>query len=78
MSALARSPTARGLHISIEEIPDQHEECAADHLVTVYGADRTGIVYRVSSVLSQSGVNVTDLDTRLAWRSGAAGVRDAA
>jgi glycine cleavage system transcriptional repressor len=36
------------------------------HVVTVYGADHPGIVHSVTSVLADSGVNVTDLETRLA------------
>jgi glycine cleavage system transcriptional repressor len=33
--------------------------------VSVYGADRPGIVYRVSSMLAAAGVNITDLTTRV-------------
>jgi glycine cleavage system transcriptional repressor len=36
------------------------------HVLTVYGADRRGIVHSVTSVLSERGVNITDLETRLA------------
>lgn len=32
-------------------------------LVTVHGADRPGIVYRVTEVLAQNRVNITDLST---------------
>ena len=39
------------------------------HVVTVYGADHPGIVHAVTSVLAGSGVNVTDLETRLAGSS---------
>ena len=38
----------------------------ATHVVSVYGADRRGIVHAVSSALAELGVNVTDLETRLA------------
>jgi glycine cleavage system transcriptional repressor len=41
--------------------PPQGELC----LVSVYGSDRPGIVYRVTSALSQRGINITDLNTRL-------------
>jgi glycine cleavage system transcriptional repressor len=34
-------------------------------LVSVYGADRPGIVYRVTRALSRRGINITDLNTRL-------------
>jgi glycine cleavage system transcriptional repressor len=36
------------------------------HVVSVYGADHPGIVHAVTSVLAERGVNVTDLQTRVA------------
>jgi glycine cleavage system transcriptional repressor len=33
--------------------------------VSVYGADRPGIVHRVASLLAESGVNIVDLTTRV-------------
>lgn len=33
------------------------------HLISVYGADRPGIVYRIANVLAQLRVNITDLST---------------
>jgi glycine cleavage system transcriptional repressor len=36
------------------------------HIVTVYGVDHPGIVHAVSARLAARGVNVTDLETRLA------------
>jgi glycine cleavage system transcriptional repressor len=41
----------------------------APHLLTVYGADRPGIVYRVSALLASLKVNITDVSTH---RTGAA------
>ncbi len=35
------------------------------HIVSVYGADRPGIVHRVSSVLAAHDVNITDLESRV-------------
>lgn len=43
----ARAPHARG----------------RPHLISVYGADRPGIVFRVSSFLARLGVNITDVHT---------------
>ena len=37
----------------------------ATHTVSVYGADRPGIVYRVAELLASHGVNVTDLQSRI-------------
>jgi glycine cleavage system transcriptional repressor len=39
--------------------------------LTVYGADRPGIVHRVTSTLAARGVNVVDLATRVLGREGA-------
>jgi glycine cleavage system transcriptional repressor len=36
------------------------------HLVSVYGADHPGIVHSLTSALAERGVNVTDLQTRVA------------
>jgi glycine cleavage system transcriptional repressor len=35
------------------------------HAITVYGADRPGIVHGVSAALTEHGVNITGLETRL-------------
>jgi glycine cleavage system transcriptional repressor len=34
-------------------------------MVSVYGADKPGIVYRVTDALARLGVNITDLNSRL-------------
>ena len=39
---------------------------AASHMLSVYGADRRGIVAGVTGALAGLGVNIVDLDTRLA------------
>jgi glycine cleavage system transcriptional repressor len=36
------------------------------HVLSVYGADHPGIVAGISAVLAEQGVNITDLETRLA------------
>jgi glycine cleavage system transcriptional repressor len=38
---------------------------AEEYVVSVYGADKPGIVYRVSETLSRHEVNITDLATRV-------------
>jgi glycine cleavage system transcriptional repressor len=35
------------------------------HMVSVYGADKPGIVYRVADSLAQLGANITDLTSRV-------------
>lgn len=42
-------------------VPQEGELC----LVSVYGSDRPGIVYRVTRTLADRMVNITDLNTRL-------------
>lgn len=54
-----------GLTVTVQVVPDEHADAAPDCLLTVYGADRPGIVYAVTRRLAERGVNVTDMDTRL-------------
>lgn len=55
------------LLVDVREITDDHatEPPAAPHVVSVYGADRLGIVAGVTALLAERGVNITDLRTRL-------------
>ena len=53
------------LTVTVQAVPDAHTETPPDTLLTVYGADRPGIVYRVAAALAELGVNITDMDTRL-------------
>lgn len=55
-----------GLTVTVQPVPDAHQETPPDMLLTVYGADKPGIVYAVASHLAGRGVNITDMDTRLA------------
>ncbi|MGI8775174.1 MAG: glycine cleavage system protein R [Actinomycetota bacterium] len=57
---------AQGLSVTVRAV----EEAAVDvapptHMVSVYGADKPGIVYRVAEALSAAGANVTDLTSRV-------------
>lgn len=38
---------------------------APTHMVSVYGADQPGIVFRVTDALSRLGINITDLTSRV-------------
>ena len=53
------------LTVTVQTVSDAHSETPPDTLLTVYGADKPGIVYRVTSALALHGVNITDMDTRL-------------
>lgn len=50
LKALSSSPAAKG-----QGMP---------YAISVYGADRPGIVYRVSSALAGLGINITDVSTQ--------------
>lgn len=54
-----------GLTFSVLDIEDTAEVPEPSHVLTVYGADRPGILYRITEILSARGVNITDLNSRL-------------
>ncbi|NIO16364.1 MAG: amino acid-binding protein [Deltaproteobacteria bacterium] len=59
-----------GLTITVNTVKEgdiSHEKgfTGKPFILSVYGADRPGIVYRVSSELAQRKVNITDLNTQL-------------
>ena len=64
-SALAPVASTLGLTLAVQTVPALAEEDTPDTQITVYGADRPGIVYQVASRLALRGVNITDMDTRL-------------
>lgn len=45
----------------ISAVKDDGELC----LISVYGSDQPGIVYRVTKALAETRINITDLNTRL-------------
>jgi len=47
------------------EKPAPRTEGAGRYVVSVYGADRAGIVYKVTRRLSRDKINITDLATRV-------------
>lgn len=52
-----------------EEALGESPSAAASHTLSVYGADRPGIVHGVTRLLADRDVNVTTLDTRLVGRA---------
>ncbi len=48
----------------VAEVAPEHAE-GSPYIVTVYGADKPGIVFRVCEALAAHRVNVTDLATRV-------------
>jgi glycine cleavage system transcriptional repressor len=60
------------LHVHLDSIEGGlHQHEIPDVRITVYGADRAGIVSRVTSSLAEAGLNILDLE------SGVAGSEDA-
>ena len=55
------------LHIHIDEdVQAQTHHMEPDVRITVYGADRPGIVSQVTGVLAEAGLNIIDLETAVA------------
>ena len=50
--------------IGVSEVTGLERGAGPSHVLTVYGADRPGIVHEVAELLAASGVNITDLRTR--------------
>lgn len=48
-----------------EEPPGNPPPEGREAILSVYGADRPGIVYRVAQLLADRAVNITDVDTRI-------------
>jgi glycine cleavage system transcriptional repressor len=64
--ALADKASELGLTVTARPVEDVHVAVTAPtHMVSVYGADRPGIVYRVTQLLSDAGANITDLTSRV-------------
>ncbi len=72
---LAVEPVAGPLGLTVEvraiELDVQVEIASSPHVVSVYGADRPGIVHEITAVLARWDGNVTDLETRLVGRGDA-------
>jgi glycine cleavage system transcriptional repressor len=64
----ALAPVARDLDLVVAARPVEETSAvleASTHLVSVYGADHPGIVFRVADALARLGANVTDLTSRV-------------
>lgn len=56
-----------GLHLHIDHIDAKlHEHKIPDVRISVYGADRAGIVSKVTSALAEAGLNILDLESDVA------------
>lgn len=68
--AFAPVRSGMGLMVSVnalneEDVSREKGPRGTPHILSVYGADRPGIVYRVTRELADRGVNVTDLNTQV-------------
>lgn len=64
----ALQPVAREMDLIVAARPVEETAPVVEdstHLVSVYGADHPGIVFRVADVLAGLGANVTDLTSRV-------------
>jgi glycine cleavage system transcriptional repressor len=62
-------PVAKRLQLLIsvrEVVVGESGPLGESYVVSVHGADRPGIVHRVTAVIAGAGGNITDLSTRLA------------
>ena len=63
--ALAPVAGELGLTISVSEADSERAATEATHLLSVYGADKPGILAAVTRALADQGANITDLETRV-------------
>jgi glycine cleavage system transcriptional repressor len=63
--ALRPACAQMGLTFAVLDVEDTAEVPHPSHVLTVYGADRPGILAHVSDALASRGVNITDLNSRL-------------
>lgn len=63
--ALAEATTDLGLVVTVRPVGPGADSPPPTHVVSVYGADRPGIVHGAAQALADVGANVTDLTTRL-------------
>ncbi len=64
----ALAPAAREMDLVVAARPVEETTASPEestHVVSVYGSDRPGIVYRVAEALAGAGANVTDLTSRV-------------
>lgn len=64
-SDLADATTDLGLVVAVRPVGVGSASSPATHMLSVYGADRPGIVHSVARILAERSVNVTDLTTRV-------------
>ena len=65
-SELNTSGSGLGLIVTVRPVaPAAAPTVEPTHMVSVYGADRPGIVFKVAEALASQGANITDLTSRV-------------
>ncbi len=63
-----------GLTIHLKEIPWEKgveaKRPSSNYIITLHGADKAGIVYKTAALLSEKGINITDLETKILGEEG--------
>lgn len=49
---------------------ERTEDLGEKYSVSVYGADKSGIVHKTSAAMAENGVNITDLQTKITGKPG--------
>lgn len=68
---LVKLGQSKKLTIALKEIKgrlvrgEKHKSGTEPYIISVYGKDRAGIVYHVSKLLADQGLNITDLNSRI-------------
>lgn len=58
-----------GMDVYIKKISGEPVQAEGDHyIVSVYGADKAGIVHKVSTYLADNKINIIDLQTKVAGK----------
>lgn len=65
VEALRPACDEMGLVYSVQHVEDTAPESFPTHVLTVYGADRPGILSKITDLLAARRVNITDLNSRL-------------
>lgn len=63
--ALAERTGDLGLVVTVRPVGPGSDSPPPNHVVSVYGSDRPGIVHGATQALADAGVNITDLTTRV-------------
>ncbi len=72
-SEVMRYTDPLGVIVTVRPLREEAITASAvpSHLLSVYGADRPGIVHGVTQLLSEHAINITELNTRLVGREAA-------